>query len=234
VSAAPERLKRTPWRALKDYLHSFQDQLAKWHGQPGSGMLTDLSLGSRRVIFIHNPKAGGTSLGKYLGVKRRTHAFPRDRLSERVWNETFSVVVVRDPFERFLSCYYGNVIRSGETGLTKRYGPSIKEMDPFAFLMVIMENPKFGGPQLNWTDYPSSQKPRADLVLKFEDISRWPSILAGRGLHVNGREMLHENRSERDSSDHLERLKLTEAQFGDLRQKVMTAFQHDCVAFGYS
>jgi hypothetical protein len=197
-------------------------------------MLTDLTLEGQPVIFIHNPKAGGTSLGRYLGVKRRTHVFPRDRLNERVWNEAFSIVVVRDPFERFLSCYYGNVIRPGETGLSKRYGPSIKEIDPFAFLMIILENPKFGGLQLNWTDYPSTQKPRADLVLKFEEISHWPAILSERGVGVNGRELLHENRSERDRSDHLARLKLTQSEFEELRQKVMAAFAPDCGHFGYT
>jgi hypothetical protein len=76
VSLAPERLKRTPWRTFKDGVHSLQDKLAQAYGRPGTGMLTDLRIEDRPVIFIHNPKAGGTSLGKYLGVKRRTHVFP--------------------------------------------------------------------------------------------------------------------------------------------------------------
>ncbi len=158
-----------------------QDRAARIYGQPGDGMLADLTVADRPAIFIHNPKAGGTSLGKFLGVKRRTHVFSGERLRESVWLATFSVVVVRDPFERFLSCYYGNVVRPGETGLTKRYGPGIKDLDPAGFLSILIDNPKFGGSQLNWTDFPSQQKPRADLILRFEDVEQWKDILLGSG-----------------------------------------------------
>lgn len=233
MSRAPQRLHRTPWRVLKDGVHSLQDQLARAYGRPGNGMLTDLFVDERPVIFIHNPKAGGTSLGKFLGVKRRSHVFPRDRLEERVWKRTFSVVVVREPFERFLSCYYGNVFRPGETGLTKRYGAIIKNLDPFAFLDVILENPKFGGSQLNWTDYPSIDKPRADLVLRFEDVAQWGVQLSGAGLAVEGRTLGHENRSDRAQSDHLSRLKMTTGELDRLRKVVGDAFQADYTAFGY-
>lgn len=231
---APPRLKRTTWRVAKDCVHSIQDQLARWHGRPGSGMLTDLRLNGRPVVFIHNPKAGGTSLGRHLGVTRRSHVFPRERLSKGIWEETFSIVVVREPFERFLSCYYGNVLRPGETGLTKRYGEIIKRLDPFSFLEVILDNPRIGGSQLNWTDFPSTLKPRADLVLKLEEVARWQTILLDSGLPVEGRSLGHDNRSDRSESDHLVRLKVSACEFDALKRQVAEAFKFDYMAFGYS
>ena len=43
---------------------------------PTSGMITTVTVDRQPVIFIHNPRAGGSSLERYLGVKRLSHAFP--------------------------------------------------------------------------------------------------------------------------------------------------------------
>ncbi len=190
-------------------------------------------LDGKKVIFIHNPKSGGTSLGRFLNVKRRTHTFPKDTLREKYWVNSFSIVVVREPFERFLSCYYDKVLRPNDNGLTKRYGRIIKDLSPFEFLEVLIENPKHAGPQSNWTHFPSIAKPHADLILKFEEIAKWKEELLGLGLQVQDRSLSHHNKSERSTSNHLDRLNIGPEDFKLLQQNVQRVYANDYELYGY-
>jgi Sulfotransferase family len=228
-----ERLPRSPWRVAKDGLHALQDSIARAYGRPGRGMLTDLRQDGRPVIYLHNPKTGGTSLGTFLGVARRSHAFPVDRLSPRHWLGSFAIVAVRDPFDRFLSGYFDHVRKPQTNALTRMYGPRIKAIDPFDYLDVLLANPKFGGSQLNWTDYPLSAKPRADLVLRYEDIAIWPERLAAAGLDLGARVLPYRNRGPRPETDILQALGLTQDDFARLEQVVRHAFRADALALGY-
>lgn len=228
-----KRLPRGPWRIAKDGLHALQDALARAHGRPGPGMLTDLHHDGRLVIYLHNPKTGGTSLGKFLGVRRRSHAFPVHRISPRHWMRSFVIVAVRDPFDRFLSGYFDHVRKPGTNALTRMYGPAFKTIGPFDYLDVLLANPKFGGSQLNWTDYPLSDKPRADLVLRYEEIAAWPERLAAAGLDLDGRVLPHRNRGLRSDADPKEALGLSDDAFARLEVAVREAFRADALALGY-
>ncbi len=147
ISVSMNRQPKTPWRMLKDGVHGLQEVLANAYGEPSAGMLSDLRLEGRQVIFIHNPKAGGTSLGRLLGVKRRSHAFPSHRINTRNWHACFSIVAVRDPFDRFISGYFDHVRKPNSNALTRIYGEAFKNITPFEYLDILLENPKFGGPQ---------------------------------------------------------------------------------------
>lgn len=225
---------RSAWRRAKDAGHSVQTLVAGIWGRPGGGMLTDLQRQGQNVIFIHNPKAGGTSLGKFLNVRHRSHRFPVERLSVRSWESCFSIVVVREPFERFLSAYYGCVVRPEPNGLTKRYGMGVKSLKPAEFLSILAANPRYYGPQTNWTDYPGSAKPRADLVLRFEDIANWHEAIEAVGIDVKGRVLNHHNKSERAASDHCRRLGMSAVELADLEKTVRQFFARDYEAFGYN
>ena len=229
----PQLLERTTWRKTKDYMHNVQAQMSRWYGRPRGGMLTDLTLKKQRVIFIHVPKCGGTSLGKLLHVKRLSHALPREVLREKSWLAHYSIATVRNPFDRFLSSYYSTVLRPDDNGLTKRYGRIVKELDPFEYLhfcKVSGNNP----PQVNWTHYPSHIKPQADLVLRFEEISDWINHMESAGLDVQGRVMHHHNKSGRTGSNHLEKLKLSHSEFERLKDEVRSFYEQDYVTFGYT
>ena len=228
----PKPLPQSPWRRLKDAAHGAQAAIGNAYGRPRGGMLTDTMCRGQRVIFIHNPKCGGTSLGKFFGVKRLSHSQPRLTLNERSWLSHFSVVVVRDPFERFLSSYYGNVLRGNQNSLTKRFGPIIHDLTPFEFL-ELLNRVQNTGPQTNWTHFPSTKKPTADLILKFEEIGSWTQQMEACGLDIGERTLLHHNKSEREGADHLERLKLSAAEFETLRRDVKHKYAQDYEAFEY-
>lgn len=219
---------------LATRVHNAKEDLGwLWPG-PTSGMRTDYTCHGRPVIFLHNPKTGGNSLGKLLGVKRLSHTFASKRLNEKQWLSCFSVVAVRDPFERFLSGYYSHIMRPDKNGLVKIYGWNIKKITPRDYLDVLARNPKFGGRQTLWTDFPSGKKPRADLVLKLEEVATWHAQLIAAGVDVSGRTLDHANKSARANSDHLSRLDMTATEFAELERDVRAYFAVDYIAFGYA
>lgn len=227
------RLPQSNWRNIKDGVHRLQASFAKLVGRPGSGMITDLEVNGKPVIFIHNPKAGGTSLGKFLNVKRRSHAFPEDRLNEAAWIGSFIVVVVRNPVDRFLSGYYDHVLRRNYNGLVKRYGEDVWKLSLSGYLDLLKENSRYGGSQTNWTDYPSATKPRADLILRFEEIDAWKKILIEHRLGVFDRNMPVMNTSDNGQKDHLRRLGIDRATFDTAIDQVASFFKGDYDTFGY-
>jgi Sulfotransferase family len=219
---------------IRKRVHRIQGRLARLWGRPSSGMRTDLMQGALPVIFLHNPKTGGNSMAKLLHVERLSHSLARDRLNEASWLGTFSVVVVRHPFQRFLSGYYSHILRPESNGLVKIYGWDIKKISPFDYLEVLEQNPLYGGPQTLWTDYPSNSKPRADLVLKLEEAGEWKARLVSAGVDVADRELPHLNPTGSTQSDHLNRLGLDAGKFAQLEARVRQNFDGDYRAFGYA
>jgi hypothetical protein len=216
------------------HLRKIQGIAAKAYGRPTSAMTTQYEVGGRPVIFIHNPQTGGTSLGQALGVKRRSHATAADRMSEKFWLKTFSIAVVRDPFSRFTSSYYGTVMPEHPiNGLVKMYGPKIKTLTPFEFLELLKVEPRFGGSQLPYVSFPSKVKPYVDLILRFEEITAWPKILRSKGLDIADFSFPHANSKSKKPKNVLDILKVSESECHELRQLVNMQFSEDYEVLGY-
>lgn len=216
------------------YVHQLQGMAAKAYGRPTSAMTTNYSVGGKPVIFIHSPQTGGTSLGGFLGVKRRSHATAADRMKEKFWLNTFSIVAVRDPFNRFVSSYYGTINPENPiNGLVKKYGPGIKKLTPFEFLDLLKIEPSFGGSQIPYISFPSKEKPYADVILRFEEIKNWPEILTSKGLDVAGFKLSHANSKKNKPRDVLDVLNVDERQLNRLRGLINTQFSEDYEVLGY-
>ena len=126
------KLDRPAWSRLAfEAIHTRQRGLRRFTSTVGAGMLTDLTCGERRVIFVHSPRSGGRSLGEYLGVGRtKSHAYPREKLAERTWLDCFVISSVRHPLDRFFSGYFGIVKTAKENALVRKYGWGIKDLTP--------------------------------------------------------------------------------------------------------
>ena len=207
-------------------------------GTPTSGMKTALQDDGKPMIFLHNPKCAGTAIGKYLGVKRRSHTYASKRVSLKWWLSTFSLVIVRDPVERFFSAYYGNMKKGHETFLAKKYGAKLLKSSPLEFLDLVKENPKLCGPQTLWTDYPSTKKPRADLVVKFEELVELPTKLRSLGIKNLPTDIPMVNvgvKREKGAQSiaHAEILGLGQRDYKSLLESIKSYYADDYREFGY-
>ena len=219
---------------LKNRLKIQQERLAKWVGRPTGGMRTPCSVQGLRVIFIHNPQTGGTSLGQALGVRRLSHAFPDDRLSEKSWVEHYVICAVRNPFDRFVSSYLATIDpRHPTNGLTKIYGQKIKNLSAFDFLDLLKQAPKFGGVQKNWACFKSDEKPNADLILRFEEIGTWPKLLEDAGLTGPTFTLEHKNKKPYKTRSQAELLGMNKDEIHHLKVAIYNHFQVDYEHFSY-
>lgn len=215
--------------------HRLQAAAAKLVGRPTSAMRTRYEVDGKPVIFLHTPQTGGTSLGKALGVKRRRHATPEERLSERWWLATYSVVAVREPYQRFRSSYWSTVDPDKPVnGLVKKYGPVIKSLTPFEFLELLAEEPSFGGSQLRFTSFPSAKKPMADLILRFEEIKDWSRQLFEAGVVPEDFTIPHFNAKKKRPKGDAEVLGIDGDALDDLKRKVVAFFAEDYEVLGYT
>ena len=169
-----------------------------------------------------------------MNVKRLSHAFPVDRLSEKDWCENFVVTSVRHPLNRFFSGYFGFVMGPGKNSLVKLYGWGIKDLDALEYLRLIKKHPAHIGPQVQWSDFPSSQKPRADLVLSFENIGNWQDDMREAGIDFGDRKIQHIGKSGNKKTIGPEDVRLGPKEFEQLKAEVFEYFQADFEAFGYS
>lgn len=69
----------------------------------------------RKLIFIHIPKNAGTAIEKYCDMNDTGHKHWKYYFSKysSVWKEYTSFAIIRDPIDRFISCYrYGRMKKS--------------------------------------------------------------------------------------------------------------------------
>jgi hypothetical protein len=218
-------------RRAMDLGHRLQLRLGGLVKGPSAGMRTDAVVDGRPVLFIHNPRTAGRTVEAMLGVKRLSHRFPSEKLTEAQWLDAFVVSAVRHPLDRFWS-HYKKVVTSGKPNrLVKLYGEGVYDLTPMEFFDLIGLHPHYGGPQTQWTDFPCVAKPRADLVLRFEEIGRWPEVLREAGVIEGDVEMKHFGSSARRGGRR--KVKFSQAEVDAVRAAVEARYAGDYATFGY-
>lgn len=220
-------------RRTLDRIHQGQKFLGRIKRSPGAGMQTDLFVNGKPVVFVHNPRTGGRSLETFFNIKRLSHSYPVEKLSEKHWLANFVVTSVRHPLDRFYSGYFGSVKMPGRNRLVKMYGPGVKQLSPLEFLAIVQRHPRHGGLQTQWTDFPSATKPRADLVLKLEESANWEEMLRVAGINYGSRQIPHHGKSGNASMTRGEVLGLTEGEQVEIREAVEEYFATDYSEFCY-
>lgn len=179
----------------------------------------------RKLLFIHIPKTGGTSLTSVLFPRQgETQHFPASDLPKEQWENYFTFAFVRNPYERILSSYTYHV-KSGYRGVFARKFPRLKSMSFQEYLetfVVPMTSPNFYS-QVRYVTHDQSEK-KIDFVGRFERLHEdYARLLERIGVSA---ELGHQLKS---SHDHYSR-------YFDPRTRAIVedAYADDLETFGYS
>ena len=120
------------------------------------------------MLFLHNPKAAGTSIKKALGMpEETTHALPSQWVPVSVWESATILLCVRHPLSRFISSYDYHV-RGPYKGGFLRLFPDLKELTPEEYFRRVESRPQMLPLQTNYLHHAKSTKP-PDIVTRVED-----------------------------------------------------------------
>ncbi len=147
---------------------------------------------------------------------------------------SYVVCAVRHPLDRFFSHYIGLVKSRKINRLVKLYGEGVYDLSAIEFLELTKTDSAYSGSQTQWTDFPSSAKPRADLVLRFEEIGRWPSILKDAGVLGESRGFQHIGKSVSADDSKEKKLGLSQKEMAKVRAAVEEHYAKDYETFNYA
>lgn len=126
----------------------------------------------RKFIFIHNPKAAGTSIKRALGLTESgaDHRTPTYLVHPKTWESYLSFVVIRNPFDRLVSSYKYHT--SPEyTGIYYTKYPYLHDLSFQQYFDLMISEPWVIRPQVDYVEHKLSKK-KADFVCHFENIAQ--------------------------------------------------------------
>jgi hypothetical protein len=177
----------------------------------------------RRLIFVHIPKTGGTSIKRALGMEGLgDHRTPTALVHPATWEAYFSFMVVRNPFDRLVSSY---AYHTGPTyhGAYFQQHPDLKEWGFQEHFRKMRDKSWAIRPQVEYTRHDYSQT-RISAVLRFEDLAEDARELFER-IGVDA-ELPHLNpSSRRDARDYYDD--------PDFLREVVEFYREDFEAWGY-
>lgn len=127
----------------------------------------------KKVIFIHNPKAGGTSIKQAFGLADAKfgadHRTPHHFIHPKTWDSYYTFAVVRHPIDRFVSSYNYHTSAAYTGGYLKRY-PNLHDLTPLEYFEIMQNEPFAIIPQHQYTVHRFSDTP-IDKVCRFENLN---------------------------------------------------------------
>lgn len=138
----------------------------------------------RQVIFIHVPKAAGTSIKTALygagggGHRRIVEYFGHDPVRARIF---FKFGFVRNPWSRLLSAYSYLIQKERTTGRDRHFADTfLADKDDFTAFVQALDDPRYRRliqcydhfqPQTYWVCRPGEQQHSLDFLGRFETLA---------------------------------------------------------------
>lgn len=158
----------------------------------------------RKMVFVHIPKTGGTSIANGLFGKFSGHAYLYEYYlsNKKFANSFYKICVVRNPFDRLVSAYSHlsqKSIRNENKKILehfniKSFDDLIKTMDNPKHCLILQNTILMLRPQSEFISYSKSEM---DKIYRFENFNEIASHLKGElGIDIN---LNHLNSSKRGS-----------------------------------
>ena len=181
---------------------------------------------SAKLLFIHNPKAAGTSVKEKLGLsaKDKLHHTPSFLVSKLEWESYYTIVSVRHPIDRLKSSYHYHTQKKYKGHYFKKY-PNIHQLSLPEYFDLFRKEPFAIRPQVDYLTHQLSKKP-VDFVIRFEALHADMEQLSQQ-VPIKPNQLAHYNASDKDQKlDHY---------FEDFnfRNKVLKYYRKDFEQLGY-
>ena len=201
------------------YLHFFYYRNVKHLSESSCNVDHD-----RKLVFVHNPKAAGTSIKRTIGIteKGADHRTPTYLVHPKTWESYVSFVVVRNPFDRLVSAYTYHTSPDYRGFYYLKY-PHLHDLSIEDYFDLMENEPWAIRPQVDYVEHRFSDK-KADFLCHFENLEQEIEPVFQR-LGVTSR-LTHANRS----SHEIYRRYYKDRTF---KAKVHDFYQADLYTFGY-
>lgn len=181
----------------------------------------------RKIIFLHNPKVGGTSLRQILKLPKKGvyhHYTPTFLVSKGLWEKYFSIVAVRNPLDRFISAYF-EIVNKEYTGYFRRKYPNVYKLTPRQFFEMFKKELFMTMPQHRYARHFLSTKP-IDFVIRLESLNKdLEKLTKVSGLKIRYSKPAHLNKRRYDKNLILKDKKLV--------SDIKNYYRPDYLIFGY-
>jgi len=179
----------------------------------------------RKIIFVHNPKCAGTTVKKMLGYQfvGGYHQVPTDLVPPAIWERYFSLVVIRNPFDRLVSAFSYHTSPDYKGRYFSKY-PFLRDLSLEAYFDLM--NPTNSlRPNIDFVRHGHSKKP-IDFICRFENLEQ-DLRHAFSCLNITIDKIPHENESQHKPYQEYFKNEPT------LLQKCSYFYKDDLDTFGY-